>query len=127
MIDRKQLMVGDWVKINDNYNQVREIRSDGVYCGFTDDLVNLCDVNPIPVTEDILRANGFGDDRNGKMFFNLVRFFEEDKVCVTTSDDARFIETDNTWWVHFDVYKDGDSLGFPTAVFLEEFKNAMKL
>ena len=120
----KELMVGDWVKINDHYDQVREIRFNGVYCEFTDGLVNFCDVNPIPVTEDILRANGFGDD--GKMFVNLVRFFEEEKVCVTTSDDARFSESDSSWWVDFDNESFVSTACFEVTYVLQ-FQHAMRL
>jgi len=46
-----------------------------------------------------------------------------------TRTDA-FIEKAAEWLkenIYQRVYKQGDSLGFPTAEFLEEFKKAMKL
>ena len=57
------------------------------------------------------------------------RYKENLEVKEVDSNDA-FIEKACAWLkenIYQHIYKQGEQLGFPTAVFLEEFKKAMKL
>ena len=56
----KELMIGDWVYRPDCYDQVKEIRHDGVI-GIDNmrGLITFSELEPIPLTAEILENNGF--------------------------------------------------------------------
>ena len=53
-------MIGDWVYRSDCYYQVKEIRQNGII-GFDSlrGLIGLSEIEPIPLTPEILEKNGF--------------------------------------------------------------------
>lgn len=61
----KDLMVGDWVMFNDKPCQVKGLQSDdsAFLVGYKS-MYYLIDVEPIPLTPEILEKNGFERDRN---------------------------------------------------------------
>ena len=56
----EELMIGDWVLYNETHQQILEISciDDEVYLK-TDELVHLSEIQPIPLTTEILKKNGF--------------------------------------------------------------------
>ena len=59
MMNKESLMKGDWVKTDlGEIQQVVEIREDCVML-FYNDLYKYEDIEPIKITEDILKKNGF--------------------------------------------------------------------
>ena len=69
MIEPKELMWGDWVRlVADNDNevlQVNYVRRDGV--GFKKYVVYFNEIEPIPLTAEILEKNGFKKLKAKKM------------------------------------------------------------
>ena len=55
-----ELMIGDWVLYNETHQQILEISGidDEVYLE-TDELVHQSEIQPIPLTPEILEKNGF--------------------------------------------------------------------
>lgn len=55
-----ELMIGDWVLYNETHQQILEISGidDEVYLE-TDELVHQSEIQPIPLTPEILKKNGF--------------------------------------------------------------------
>lgn len=57
------LMIGDWVYRPDCYDQVEEIRHNGVIgCDSLRGLITFSELEPIPITPEILENNGFEYD-----------------------------------------------------------------
>ena len=64
-MDAKELMIGDWVMNTHNRKpeQVCEVRERMVMLAYND-LYDYDEIEPIPLTEEILKANGFYSERN---------------------------------------------------------------
>lgn len=67
-----ELMIGDWVLYNETPQQILEISGidDEVYLE-TDELVHQSEIQPIPLTEEILEKNGFEYKEGGKGLFGV--------------------------------------------------------
>lgn len=75
-----QLMIGDWVKTNDLYKaikdvKVRAISQYSVQDETTSQWIDCQHIQPIPLTKDILEKNGFVEDRKIKCYT-----YEEEKT-----------------------------------------------
>ena len=81
----KYLMVGDWVSYNETPQQILEISGidDEVYLE-TDELVHQSEIQPIPLTPEILEKNGFRIIFDGELhvsyFKDIESFHTEVKV-----------------------------------------------
>lgn len=66
----EQLMIGDWVYRPDCYDRVKEIRTEGIIGNDPlRGIVSISEVEPIPLTEEILRKNGWEyNDEDAKFF-----------------------------------------------------------
>jgi len=91
MIKVKELMINDWVKLNNSNYQVQVIKKKGVIKLYentkygeheielnTDWIEEF--IEPIPLTEEILKKNGFLEDSNGIFYLkeNLKFGFKKD-------------------------------------------------
>lgn len=72
MIEPKELMCGDWVRlVADNDNevlQVNYVRRDGV--GFKKYVVYFDEIEPIPLTAEIFKKNGFTETQRGENVYH---------------------------------------------------------
>lgn len=83
-IEAKDLRIGDYVKCNDCICKIIKIdsykeevvteESDGSTIAYTS--LNCEDLSPIPLTEEILEANGWEEDRHGNMW----KMFDDQKI-----------------------------------------------
>ena len=63
-VTAKNLMIGDWVKYNKEYRQVRKLSTTEMRLSVKNDeyLCLICSTaTPIPITEEWLKGNGFED------------------------------------------------------------------
>lgn len=65
-----ELMIDDWVYRPDCYDRVKEIRTEGIIGNDPlRGIVSISEVEPIPLTEEILRKNGWEyNDEDAKFF-----------------------------------------------------------
>ena len=80
-----------------------------------------CDIYPIPLTEEILLVNGYGEDKDA----GFKRYQSKDGR-ILVSGDPNYKNTDNTWWVHIDN-EDMESIGGLEISYLHEFQNLLRL
>ena len=75
-----ELMIGDWVLYNETSQQILEISGidDEVYLE-TDELVHQSEIQPIPLTPEILEKNGF---KNGKLNVSPQYYLEDNGVFI---------------------------------------------
>lgn len=67
-----ELMIGDWVYRPDCYDQVKEIRHTGVIGRDSlRGLIAFSELEPIPLTPEILEKNGFVYDLEDKLFEDI--------------------------------------------------------
>lgn len=75
---------------------------------------------PILLTEEILLANGYHKETT----VDIVMFISEDG-CISINNDARFMNTQNKWWVHLDN-EDMDSIGGLELSYVHQFQNLLR-
>ena len=67
-----ELMIGDWVYRPDCYSKVKEIRENGII-GYDHlrGIISFEELEPIPLTPEILEKNGFVYDSEDKLFEDI--------------------------------------------------------
>jgi len=77
----KDLMVGDYVYRPDCYTKVKEVRENGILeLDYLRSLIGFNELEPIPLTPDILEKNDFRGDESGR--WELLDRFTEDKLII---------------------------------------------
>ena len=105
----KDLMIGDWVKHPNGQNRITVIQdNDVVFTDYAEDISGACDLDklePIPLTHDIIKANGFeltevGDNGPGTPRQNLNRY--EKHECKTKWRDITmwYDRMTKNWCLH---------------------------
>lgn len=118
---KAELMIGDWVYRPDCYDQVKEIRQNGIIgLDSLRGLIGFSEIEPIPLTAEILEKNGFV-------------YKEAEKTCATDAfhlwwlDGSIFTLDDDSWWRQI---KDGKLRvkfgGFPLK-YVHELQHALRL
>jgi hypothetical protein len=81
----------------------------------------LCEIEPIPITEELLLKIGFKKDRNG--YFNYEEY--DDELSIRFSENYTFIEYANLCFNPEDVTETnyGSSLEFPNTLHLHTLQN----
>ena len=109
-----ELMIGDWVLYNETPQQILEISGidDEVYLE-TDELVHQSEIQPIPLTPEILEKNGFVEWRD-----KCYRWEYADGVYI----NADFTEEEP--WAHISnrCYS-----ATPVCRYVHEFQHALRL
>ena len=125
MIDVKDLMVGDWVKSPQGVTQVHNVLIDkiitkndkkGVYCYHT------TDIEPIPVTKEILEKIGFKEDTAIVKFY---RYWDKEyryKLDV----DPDFCNSDRKFSIHIDN-GDCETIGSGEFTYVHELQNLTRI
>jgi hypothetical protein len=106
----EEFMIGDWVLYNETPQQILEISGidDEVYLE-TDELVHQSEIQPIPLTPEILENNGFVEVKHyypyptyeyvvdSQKFLIRVAFPKDSKATERTKP---FVEVDAEWCWH---------------------------
>ena len=67
-----ELMIGDWVYRPDCYSKVKEIRENGIIgLDHLRGIISFTELEPIPLTPEILEKNGFVYDSKDKLFEDI--------------------------------------------------------
>lgn len=112
----EDLMIGDWVYRPDCYDQVKETRQNGIIgLDSLRGLIGFSEIEPIPLTQEILEKNGFvlKEEEKGAYGVNIAPYY--------TRND-----------VPFEVFCDGEpfSIWFKDPVnieYVQELQHAMRL
>lgn len=80
----KELMIGDWVKVGSRYLRIDSICDNIVnleFCnGELDEYIREADLEPIPLTAEILEKNGFRYEHNyGQFYRSILGDYAKDK------------------------------------------------
>ena len=110
MIDVKDLMVGNWVKVFDpeykddtlDYWDIYEIREEGVRLGLFSDIFESEWLEGIEVTKEILKKIGFEEHKDNvlKEFSYYLYWEKDDKYKLNV--DEYYTNSDRRWYVQID-------------------------
>lgn len=117
-MNARDLMIGDWVKIKNLKNPIRQIICIDEYLekvDFLDDkeliITSINNIFPIPLTPEILEKNGFIHGYGDSDFYNYEKW--EKKVDDKT---IRVIKDHDGWFCRVDDNKLTRSMGIAPAV-----------
>lgn len=93
MLKVEDLHIGDWVLFSNAPCKVIGISKNGVTLDLSnfddakEEQVDLCDISPIPLTEELLERNGY------KFTFDdgILRQYEDDCFRIKETNDGRFL------------------------------------
>ena len=117
-----ELMTGDWVYNTHNKQpeQVVEIREHMVMLAYND-LYDYDDIEPIPLTAEILEKNGWKEEHDG-----IARQYVSEDCRVILHDDDRFLNTQQEWYIHIDSV-DMRTIGCLELTFVHELQHFLWL
>lgn len=94
-LNYKDLMVGDWVKMNNGYAKVEKL--DGEYIHFLDKFGTgiSCSAEPIPLNAEILEKNGFTKESDFRWSVPGTK-----KYCIV---NEKVFDGPDSWWFCFNV------------------------
>ena len=143
MIKVTELMINDWVSINDSNYKVKDIKKDGVIKLYEDTQWGECEielnsdylemfVEPIELTEEILHNNGFKNDVieqksiivEGASNFSVILISEDNRITVDNIDE--YLNSFNKWHIHVDT-EDMRTLCTAEITYVHEFQHLLKL
>lgn len=118
-----ELMIGDWVLYNETPQQILEISGidDEVYLE-TDELVHQSEIQPIPITQEILEKNGFVQSPHFKEVYRIVNYDEYLRVGINMKN-GRYLNIIKT-------FEDGSeefNYNTPIPKFVHELQHALRL
>lgn len=106
---KNELMIDDWVQINGRYAQVLEMHYSYAMLDFYEDVFYMGYLEPIPLTEEILKVNGFVTNNDhtltgSQIYHRLCGKYEEYKVTVRLLNGWVKIESfDDRWYTLLDL------------------------
>ena len=125
-----ELRIGNLVMYNGEVVRVEQItkKKIGYHTKPNETRMNyarLCEIEPIPITEDLLLKIGFKKDRNG--YFNYSDY--NDELSIRFSSNYTFIEYANLFHCPEDVTETNycSSLAFPNTLHLHTLQNIWHL
>lgn len=139
----EDLMINDWVSINDSNFQVKVIKKKGVIklyentkwgahdLEFNSDFLEEY-LQPIPLTEEILRKNGFKNDviaqksiiAEGASNFSVILISEDNRITINNIDE--YLNSFNKWYIHIDT-EDMRTMCTAEITYVHELQHALKL
>lgn len=130
MIDVKDLMVGNWVKSPQGITQVHNVLTDkiitkndkrGVYCYHT------TDIEPIPVTVDMLKRIGFVEDTTAGEPWPFWRYWDRNgKYKLDVYPDALYCNSDRKFGLHVDNDV-CNTIGSGEFTYVHELQNLVRI
>lgn len=123
-----ELMIGDWVKIKNLKNPIRQITCIDERLGkvdFLDDkeliITSIDNVLPIPLTEEILEKNGFEED---DYFFKYIFYFDNRRV---KSSSIEVVPQDGNWnEIEMNIYSGKADIS-SSVEYVHELQHALRL
>lgn len=139
----KDLMINDWVSINDSNFQVKVIKKKGVIklyentkwgpheIEFNSDYLE-DSIQPIPLTEEILHNNGFKNDviaqksiiAEGASNFSVILISEDNRITLNNIDE--YLNSFNKWYIHIDT-EDMRTMCTAEITYVHELQHLLKL
>lgn len=127
------LMIGDWVMVKERKNDDVKDYPIMVYSGNIGDIVaeNLI-VESIPLTEEILKKNGFKNDviaqksiiAEGASNFSIILISEDNRITINNIDE--YLNSFNKWYIHIDT-EDMRTLCTAEITYVHELQHLLKL
>ena len=120
-----ELIRGDWIYLCNTPCRVKDIIDDGV--------INYeKDVTPIPLTEEILRNNGFKNDvlaeksiiAEGTSNFSVILISEDNRIMINNIDE--YLNSFNNWHIHIDT-EDMRTMCTAEITYVHELQHLLKL
>ena len=122
MIDRRDLMVGNWVKIPQKIIRVSNVVSNGVISDTT--IYQEERIDPIPVTVEMLKKIGF-EEHKGICPKTFYRYWDKEyryKLDV----DPDFCNSDRKFSIHIDN-GDCETIGSGEFTYVHELQNLTRI
>ena len=122
MVDRHDLMVGNWLKIPQKIIRVSNVVSNGVISDTT--IYQEERIDPIPVTVDMLKRIGF-EEKKGICPKTFYRYWDKEyryKLDV----DPDFCNSDRKFSIHIDN-GDCETIGCGEFTYVHELQNLVRI
>lgn len=101
MVDRRDLMVGNWLKIPQKIIRVSNVVSNGVISDTT--IYQEERIDPIPVTVDMLKRIGFEEYEDLPLARNCYRYWDKDRrYKLEVCDDEDWCNSDRKFTLFVD-------------------------
>ena len=110
----KDLMIGDWVYRLDCYDEVKETRQNGII-GLDNlrGLIGFSEIEPIPLTPEILEKNGWVYNNEDEKFFPqtwvggglMLQGADDCGYCIVVTSDYDDEDTNDTPFIIFYVHE----------------------
>lgn len=143
MIKVTELMINDWVSINDSNYKVKDIKKNGVIKLYEDTQFGEHEIefnsdyleefiSPIELTEEIFHKNGFKNDviaqksiiAEGASNFSVILISEDNRITINNIDE--YINSFNKWYIHIDT-EDMRTLCTAEITYVHELQHLLKL
>ena len=117
----EDLMIGDWVLFAGSKYQIRK-----------EDFSANYDFEPIPLTEEILKKNGFKNDviaqksiiAEGASNFSVILISEDNRITLNNIDE--YLNSFNKWNIHIDT-EDMRTMCTAEITYVHELQHLLKL
>lgn len=124
MIDVKDLMVGNWVKSPQGIIEVHNVLTDSVIAKYDKRgiyIFHTTDIEPIPVTKEMLKSIGFKEDTAIVKFY---RYWDKDYKYKLDIDEG-YTNSGKKWSVHIDN-GDCNTIGSGEFDYVHELQNLVR-
>lgn len=103
MINTKELTIGCYVNINGKPHKVDEVFNNAVELEKWDTLFFSSDIEPIPITKELLLKNGLEELKQGKdKYHNCIAYVYGDSIHLyNQGDEWKLIIDDEKTWVEW--------------------------
>lgn len=101
MVNVKDLMVENWVKSPHGIIEVHNVLTDSIIAKYDKRGIYIfyaTDIEPIPVTKEILKKIGFKED---KALVSFYRYWDKDDKYKLDVDEG-YTNSERKWYVHID-------------------------
>jgi hypothetical protein len=134
----EDLMIGDWVEVTNSdhlkYVQVGAIFDDSILtqeAEYESEEININDLQPIQLTEEILHNNGFKNDViaqksiivEGASNFSVILISEDNRITINNIDE--YLNSFNKWNIHIDT-EDMRTLCTVEITYVHELQHILK-
>lgn len=135
MVNIKDLMVGNWVKVFDpeykddtlDYWDIYEIREEGVRLGLFSDIFESEWLEPIPVTVDMLKRIGFKEDTTAGEPWPFWRYWDKDgRYKLDVYPEELYCNSNRKFGLHVDNDV-CNSIGSGELTYVHELQNLVRI
>lgn len=127
-MNANELMIGDWVSCDGTPIRVENVHGDCI--NFQHDIpfvqeefmIDFTEIEPIPLTPEILKKNGFGINDS----FKPHHLWKSTDNRVMLHDEDLYLNTFNKWHVHVDT-EDMRTIGSIELTYVHQFQQFLRL